>query len=236
MTLAVGSGLALFLYPHAVTGALSASSRFVIQRNAIFLPIYTIMLGLLAVLGYLAIAARKVAGEQVSCCDRHHGSWNDRRHTGGGEADMDEQEGAERRVGIASATDRSIHLTLLTRSRGAKLGTNDRKCRATSGHIQPKSLQLTVTPSHARRGCKLLVADEAGQHLRLPHRHGPSINGDPSPPLEAAQSGVHALPGGRSVMGELLLGQVRPDDPVAIAGLAEQCLGDAARQVEEHQV
>lgn len=56
-SLAVGSGLALFLYPHTITGALSSQSRFVVQRNAIFLPIYTIMLGLLALLGYMAIAA-----------------------------------------------------------------------------------------------------------------------------------------------------------------------------------
>lgn len=56
-TLAIGSGLFLFLYPHTVTGALSASSRFVVQRNSVFLPIYTIMLGLLAILGYMARAA-----------------------------------------------------------------------------------------------------------------------------------------------------------------------------------
>jgi len=56
-TLAIGSGLALFLYPHTLTGALSSSSKFVVQRNSIFLPIYTIMLGLLAILGYFAIAA-----------------------------------------------------------------------------------------------------------------------------------------------------------------------------------
>jgi SSS family solute:Na+ symporter len=56
-TLAIGSGLALFLYPHVLTGALSSRSRYVVQRNSIFLPIYTIMLGLLAILGYLAISA-----------------------------------------------------------------------------------------------------------------------------------------------------------------------------------
>jgi SSS family solute:Na+ symporter len=56
-TLALGSGLALFLYPHTLTGALSSSSRFVVQRNSIFLPVYTVMLGLLAILGYMAIAA-----------------------------------------------------------------------------------------------------------------------------------------------------------------------------------
>ncbi len=56
-TLAIGSGLFLFLYPHTITGALSASSRFVVQRNSVFLPIYTIMLGFLAILGYMARAA-----------------------------------------------------------------------------------------------------------------------------------------------------------------------------------
>ena len=37
-TLALGSALALFLYPHAMTGILSASSRHVIRRNAVVLP------------------------------------------------------------------------------------------------------------------------------------------------------------------------------------------------------
>ncbi len=57
VTLAIGSGLALFLYPHTLTGALASKSRFVVQRNSIFLPVYTIMLGLLAILGYFAIVA-----------------------------------------------------------------------------------------------------------------------------------------------------------------------------------
>ncbi len=56
-TLAIGSGLALFLYPHTITGALSARSRYTVQRNSILLPIYTLMLGVIAVLGYLAVAA-----------------------------------------------------------------------------------------------------------------------------------------------------------------------------------
>ncbi|MGH9092779.1 MAG: sodium:solute symporter family protein [Acidimicrobiales bacterium] len=56
-TLAIGSGLFLFLYPHTITGALSASSGFVIQRNSVFLPVYTVMLGLLALMGYMARAA-----------------------------------------------------------------------------------------------------------------------------------------------------------------------------------
>jgi solute:Na+ symporter, SSS family len=56
-TLALGSALALFLYPHSLTGILSASSGRAIRRNAAMLPGYTFMLGLLALLGLLAIAA-----------------------------------------------------------------------------------------------------------------------------------------------------------------------------------
>lgn len=56
-TLAIGSALALFLYPHAMTGILSASGANVIRRNAALLPAYSFILGLLALLGYMAIAA-----------------------------------------------------------------------------------------------------------------------------------------------------------------------------------
>src|SRR5436305_5162938 len=56
-TLALGSALALLLYPHAMTGVLSASSREVIRRNAVILPAYSIALGLIALLGYMAVAA-----------------------------------------------------------------------------------------------------------------------------------------------------------------------------------
>ena len=56
-TLAFGSALALFLYPHAITGVLSSSSRNVIKRNAVALPAYSIALGLIALLGYMALAA-----------------------------------------------------------------------------------------------------------------------------------------------------------------------------------
>jgi solute:Na+ symporter, SSS family len=57
-TLALGSALALFLYPHSLTGVLSSNSTKVIKRNAAFLPFYSLMLGLLAMLGYAAIAAK----------------------------------------------------------------------------------------------------------------------------------------------------------------------------------
>jgi len=56
-TLALGSALALFLYPHSLTGILSASSGHVIRRNAAMLPGYTFMLGLLALFGFFVIAA-----------------------------------------------------------------------------------------------------------------------------------------------------------------------------------
>ncbi|HET9889182.1 MAG TPA: sodium:solute symporter family protein [Mycobacterium sp.] len=57
VTLALGSALALFLYPHAMTGALASRSRNVIKRNMMALPAYSLLLGLLALLGYAAIAA-----------------------------------------------------------------------------------------------------------------------------------------------------------------------------------
>lgn len=55
-TLAFGSALALFLYPHSLTAILSSSSEHVIRRNAAILPAYSIMLGLLALLGFMALA------------------------------------------------------------------------------------------------------------------------------------------------------------------------------------
>jgi SSS family solute:Na+ symporter len=56
-TLALGSALALFLYPHAMTGVLSASSRGAISRNAALLPAYSFLLALIALLGFMALAA-----------------------------------------------------------------------------------------------------------------------------------------------------------------------------------
>ena len=55
-TLAFGSALALFMYPHSMTAVLSGRSRNVIRRNAAILPLYSLMLALLALLGYAAIA------------------------------------------------------------------------------------------------------------------------------------------------------------------------------------
>jgi SSS family solute:Na+ symporter len=56
-TLALGSAMALFMYPHSITAVLSSGSRNVIRRNAAILPAYSLVLGLLALLGFAAIAA-----------------------------------------------------------------------------------------------------------------------------------------------------------------------------------
>ena len=57
VTLALGSALALFLYPHSLTSVLSSNSKQVVKRNTALLPIYSLMLALLALTGYMAIAA-----------------------------------------------------------------------------------------------------------------------------------------------------------------------------------
>jgi solute:Na+ symporter, SSS family len=56
-TLALGSAMALFMYPHSITATLSAKSRNTIRKNAAILPAYSFLLGLLALLGWVAIAA-----------------------------------------------------------------------------------------------------------------------------------------------------------------------------------
>ncbi|MEM5433675.1 monocarboxylate uptake permease MctP [Paraburkholderia diazotrophica] len=56
-SLALGSALAAFMYPHTMTAVLSSSSMQTVRKNAIFLPAYTLLLGLIALLGYMAIAA-----------------------------------------------------------------------------------------------------------------------------------------------------------------------------------
>jgi len=66
-SLAFGSALALFLYPHTITGILAARNRNTIKRNMVALPAYTLVLGLLALLGYMAIAAGVVPiGDDVN--------------------------------------------------------------------------------------------------------------------------------------------------------------------------
>ena len=56
-TLALGSALAAFMYPHTLTGVFAAKSADTIRKNAILLPAYTLLLGLIALLGYMAYAA-----------------------------------------------------------------------------------------------------------------------------------------------------------------------------------
>jgi solute:Na+ symporter, SSS family len=56
-TLALGSAIAIVLYPHTATGVLSAGSGRVIKRNAALMPTYNLLLALIALLGYMAIAA-----------------------------------------------------------------------------------------------------------------------------------------------------------------------------------
>jgi solute:Na+ symporter, SSS family len=55
-TLALGSALALFVYPHIITGALASKRRSAIKRNMSLLPAYGVLLGLIALFGYMAIA------------------------------------------------------------------------------------------------------------------------------------------------------------------------------------
>jgi SSS family solute:Na+ symporter len=72
-TLALGSAMALFLYPHTTTGILSASGPRVIRRNAALLPAYTIMLGLLALMGFMAVAAGVKTMPQYAAGFAHYG-------------------------------------------------------------------------------------------------------------------------------------------------------------------
>jgi solute:Na+ symporter, SSS family len=54
-TLALGSAMALFMYPHSITAVLSTRRRSVIRRNAAMLPAYSLLLGLIALLGFMAV-------------------------------------------------------------------------------------------------------------------------------------------------------------------------------------
>ena len=59
-SLALGSALGLFVYPHAITGVFAAKRRDVIRRNAAMLPAYSVILGLIALFGYMARAVPAV--------------------------------------------------------------------------------------------------------------------------------------------------------------------------------
>ncbi|MEO6828961.1 MAG: sodium:solute symporter, partial [Acidobacteriaceae bacterium] len=56
-SLALGSALAAFMYPHTITSILASKSGQVIRRNAALLPAYTLLLGLIAILGIMGVAA-----------------------------------------------------------------------------------------------------------------------------------------------------------------------------------
>jgi solute:Na+ symporter, SSS family len=56
-SIALGSALALFLYPHSLTGVFASKSQRTIKRNASFLPAYSLLLGLIGLFGFMAIAA-----------------------------------------------------------------------------------------------------------------------------------------------------------------------------------
>ena len=56
-TLALGSAMAAFMYPHTLTGIFASKSGETIRKNAVLLPAYTLLLGLIALLGYMAYAA-----------------------------------------------------------------------------------------------------------------------------------------------------------------------------------
>jgi solute:Na+ symporter, SSS family len=73
-TLAFGSAMALFLYPHTMTGILSSSGPRVIKRNAALLPAYTVLLGLLALIGFMAVAAGVRTMPQFAAGFAHYGT------------------------------------------------------------------------------------------------------------------------------------------------------------------
>ena len=56
-SLALGSAMAAFMYPHTLTGIFASKSGETIRKNAILLPAYTLLLGLIALMGYMAYAA-----------------------------------------------------------------------------------------------------------------------------------------------------------------------------------
>ena len=57
-TLALGSAMALFMYPHSITAVLATRNRDTGRRNASLLPAYSLLLGLIALLGFMALAAK----------------------------------------------------------------------------------------------------------------------------------------------------------------------------------
>ncbi len=66
ITLAIGSAFALWMYPHSLTGLLASSGAKAIRRNAVYLPAYSLVLGLLGLMGFMAHAAGIVTTDAQS--------------------------------------------------------------------------------------------------------------------------------------------------------------------------
>ncbi|QSO51261.1 sodium:solute symporter [Alicyclobacillus curvatus] len=65
MTSALISALALFMWPHASTGALSSRNADILRKNAVFLPFYNILLffiTFLGIVGYMVLPHLKTVG------------------------------------------------------------------------------------------------------------------------------------------------------------------------------
>jgi SSS family solute:Na+ symporter len=73
-TLALGSAVALFLYPHSITGILAAQSAHAIRRNAAFLPAYSLVLGLLTLMGFMALVAGVSTNPQFAGAFKAYGN------------------------------------------------------------------------------------------------------------------------------------------------------------------
>ena len=56
-SLALGSAFALFMYPHAITGVLCAKNGRVVRRNMMLIPLFSLPLVVIALMGYMAYAA-----------------------------------------------------------------------------------------------------------------------------------------------------------------------------------
>jgi SSS family solute:Na+ symporter len=61
-TLALGTALAAFMYPHTLTGVFASKTADTVRKSAVFLPTYTILQGLLGLLGLMAYAAAIAVG------------------------------------------------------------------------------------------------------------------------------------------------------------------------------
>jgi SSS family solute:Na+ symporter len=62
-TLALGSALALFIYPHSITGTLASRRRAVVKRNMAYLPLYSVLLAFIALFGYMAVADKTTVAD-----------------------------------------------------------------------------------------------------------------------------------------------------------------------------